>query len=691
MTEIKTGMKVLTYLVASFLLLAIFIPVASQLVLGGSNTDWPANRHDLQGTASTSVEPSAKHDLIWGHELVWYLPFEDVLVKNNEVYTRDFGRTLYSLNLTTGALRWTYSTNILQQMEFDHDYLVGDQCIYLFLNQTDLKGNFTDSIVALNRSDGAVSFKINFKTDEWIAGPLLNDRGLIVANHTSLRIYDQHTGSLLDTQPMGKNITMWFQASDKDVIYFEDNAHIFHAYDLNKKADAWTTSIEPAYGWAYPVIVAGNRLFMTTNWRNVTAFDKSNGNVLWSVGQVDALEMAASDKYLITTTYSDITAYDISTGTQLWHHDYDGTHFGMASPASIAGDQVLASISNCKNCNQTTEGYTNLTSYNIQTGDILWSYSSSNTTMIFEPPVVVPNIVLFLSGSRIYALGDRSKIPVFNQPLVNDTSIIINGNISTTTKKKIVFNAPPVSGIDQSSASFTWNFGDNTTSSLKQPAHTYTRAGSYLATVTIKQGGRTVVIQNKVNVRHVTVLRTPYPPYTVALSILLVVVVVGLIGLGATEPGMYWMLPFFVVLYSRIKNVEALDHYTRGRIMGYLQANPGEHYNSIREELKIQNGVLAYHLKVLEREGYIRSRRDRILKRFYPSDAKVPEPISVEEQIIGAIRRNPGITQIEIAQKTGLAPSTINRVLHQQEQAGSVVLVRDGRQVRCHLVKEPAQ
>jgi|GEM_PF-3728623 len=691
MTNIKVGKKVLTLLVTLFLFSTLIIPFVSDSARGDTSTDWPANRHDLQATSGTSVEPVSKHDIIWGHEFVWYLMFEDALVKDNEVYTRDFGRTVYSLNLTTGASRWTYSTNILQHMEGFHDYLVGDQCLYLFLNQTDLLENFTNSIVALHRTDGSECFKITFKTNEWIGGPILNDRGLILANNTTLRIYDQHTGALLDTQPVGTKIKEFYQASDKDTVYFEDKDHIFHAYDLNKKADAWTSSIEPAYGWFYPVIVAGNRLFMTTNWRNVTAFDKTNGNILWSVEQVDALEMAANDKYLITDTYEDLTAYDISTGTMQWRHDFQNTNFSMDSPPTIAGDQVLVSVSECKNCNATTEGFTNLTSYNIQNGDKLWSYSSTNTSMIFEPPVVVPNIIIFISGSRIYALGDRSKFAQSHQSLAKDAKVFFNGNITTTTNKKVDFKAPAVSGIDLGTASYEWNFGDGTKSTEKEPSHAYTRSGSYVANLTLKQGGRIVVVQNGVKVRPVTVLRSPVPVLTVTISIVLIVVVIGLVGASRTEPGMYWMLPFFVVLYSRIKNVEALDHYTRGRIMGYLQANPGEHYNSIREELKIQNGVLAYHLKVLEREGYIRSRRDRILKRFYPADAKVPQPISVEEQIIGAIRRNPGITQIEIADKTGLAPSTINRVLHQQEQAGAVVLVRDGRHVRCHLLKEPAQ
>jgi predicted transcriptional regulator/outer membrane protein assembly factor BamB len=682
-----TKNKVLTILAVTVLIWTIFAPFTD--VKGDASKDWPAVRHDLQGTSSTSVEPDPKHELLWGRELAFQ--FEDALVKDNEVYARDFLGTIYSVNLTTGETRWKYTQPIFYHMEGYHDYFVGDQCIYMLYNQTDFSDNYTDILIALHRTDGTESFRVTFKQNEWIGGPLLNSRGLLVVNETTLRIYDQYSGILLETQPLGAKVIDLFQSSDKDLIFFEDQGHVFHAYDLNKKATSWTTTIEPLNGWFYPMIVAGNKVLMSTTWRNLTAFDKTNGNMLWSVGEVDALEITANDKSIITTNYDVLESYNIETGALRWRKDLKLTNYAFISPAAIAGDQVLITLSDKTNGSSTLDGYTNLTSFDLQDGDLLWTYSTFNRSTLFQSPVVVPNIIIFINIKGLYALGDRAKFGLFHQNLAKDTAIFFNGNISARTNKKVGFTAPSVNGIDQGTASYAWNFGDGSTSTIKEPTHVYKKSGTYLATLTIKQGGRTVVIQNHVNVRPVSVLRTPFPVYTVTLGIILIVVILGFVGLSQTEPGMYWMLPFFVVLYSRIKKVEALDHYTRGRIMGYLQANPGEHYNSIREELKIQNGVLAYHLKVLEREGYIRSRRDRILKRFYPSDAKVPEPISVEEQIIGAIRRNPGITQIEIAQKTGLPPSTINRVLHQQEQAGSVVLVRDGRHVRCHLLKEPAQ
>ena len=95
--------------------------------------------------------------------------------------------------------------------------------------------------------------------------------------------------------------------------------------------------------------------------------------------------------------------------------------------------------------------------------------------------------------------------------------------------------------------------------------------------------------------------------------------------LGATEVGYFSLISLFLPLYVRLKKKDVLSHFTRGQIFGYIQANPGTHYNAIIQDLRLHNGVGAYHLSVLEREGFIRSLRDGIYKRFYPSTMRIPE------------------------------------------------------------------
>ncbi len=60
-----------------------------------------------------------------------------------------------------------------------------------------------------------------------------------------------------------------------------------------------------------------------------------------------------------------------------------------------------------------------------------------------------------------------------------------------------------------------------------------------------------------------------------------------------------------------------LDQFVRGQIYGYVRANPGDCYSSIRDSLELSNGVVTYHLGELERRGELESRLWGRFKRYY--------------------------------------------------------------------------
>ena len=59
--------------------------------------------------------------------------------------------------------------------------------------------------------------------------------------------------------------------------------------------------------------------------------------------------------------------------------------------------------------------------------------------------------------------------------------------------------------------------------------------------------------------------------------------------------------------------------YQRGRIMGYLQANPGVHFRALLNALEMSNGHLAHHLRVLEEREQLWKRRAGRRVLIYPS------------------------------------------------------------------------
>jgi DNA-binding MarR family transcriptional regulator len=161
---------------------------------------------------------------------------------------------------------------------------------------------------------------------------------------------------------------------------------------------------------------------------------------------------------------------------------------------------------------------------------------------------------------------------------------------------------------------------------------------------------------------------------------------------GGTEVGRYKLIPLTLPLYSRLKKEEVLDQFTRGRIYEYIRNNPGDHYNSIKQELNLNNGVLAYHLKTLEREDYIKSTRDGIYKRFYPLDVKVQRVNgfgirSVQGRIIMHLIQNPGLTQREISGALNISQQVVSYHLNLMMETGHIRAKRQGKTYR-YLVNE---
>ncbi len=151
---------------------------------------------------------------------------------------------------------------------------------------------------------------------------------------------------------------------------------------------------------------------------------------------------------------------------------------------------------------------------------------------------------------------------------------------------------------------------------------------------------------------------------------------VGALAARRNENWKYLLLSLFALpLYSRIHGNRTLDNFVRGQVYGHVQSKPGTHFNEIRKTLKLGNGNLAYHLRKLEKEGFIKSTRDKRFKRFYPVGVEVPEEDGIrlsktQENILDFIEQHPKSSQKEIANKLKESQQTISYNIN--------VLVREG-------------
>ncbi len=178
------------------------------------------------------------------------------------------------------------------------------------------------------------------------------------------------------------------------------------------------------------------------------------------------------------------------------------------------------------------------------------------------------------------------------------------------------------------------------------------------------------------------------PPWASATVIGVSLGLVGLVAAVASiESWRYRFLFLLLPLYSRLRKEEVLDQYTRGKIHGYLVANPGDYFTSIARALGVSGGVLTYHLRVLERQGAIVSRQDGVHKRFYPAGARIddasgPGLSPIQRSVCRVVQETPGIKQKDIASFLGVSAATVSYHLRRLIAWGLVQRARRGMAVR---------
>jgi len=88
--------------------------------------------------------------------------------------------------------------------------------------------------------------------------------------------------------------------------------------------------------------------------------------------------------------------------------------------------------------------------------------------------------------------------------------------------------------------------------------------------------------------------------------------------------------------------------YQRGRLMGYLTANPGCHFRALMAALDMSNGQITHHLRILESEEAIWRRKDGRLVRYYPLTNTMNPGMSQEELPVPPLSPDPNSLQGKI-------------------------------------------
>ena len=147
--------------------------------------------------------------------------------------------------------------------------------------------------------------------------------------------------------------------------------------------------------------------------------------------------------------------------------------------------------------------------------------------------------------------------------------------------------------------------------------------------------------------------------------------------------------------------------YQRGRLMGYLTANPGCHFRALMAALDMSNGQITHHLRILESEEAIWRRKDGRLVRYYPLTNSLfpsmdednlpvpplsPDPNSLQGKILTLLDRDGPLgefpTQAELAVRLEKSQQLVSHHLRTLQKFGLVEKRKMGLKNRYKLTRE---
>jgi predicted transcriptional regulator len=140
--------------------------------------------------------------------------------------------------------------------------------------------------------------------------------------------------------------------------------------------------------------------------------------------------------------------------------------------------------------------------------------------------------------------------------------------------------------------------------------------------------------------------------------------------------------------YARHKRNELLNNLNRKHLFELITAKPGIHFSEIQRKLDLKQGVLSYHLNVLEKNEFIKSIQDGTYRRFYLYDDKIELEFhlhEMQEKILMVINQRPGITQSKISKALGRNRMVINYHLKILLETGILHVEREGRETHCYI------
>lgn len=144
---------------------------------------------------------------------------------------------------------------------------------------------------------------------------------------------------------------------------------------------------------------------------------------------------------------------------------------------------------------------------------------------------------------------------------------------------------------------------------------------------------------------------------------------------------------------GRQKRMTLLLHPFRRDLYQILCENPGTYLLELVEMLESPLGTLTWHLRILEREGLVKSIKFAGKRLYYPRMLRSQEAemayltmrSDTAKQIFAYVVNNPGCYQEEMAASLGVHHDTVRWHVSRMEEVGLVRVEREGRKKKHFL------
>ncbi len=171
------------------------------------------------------------------------------------------------------------------------------------------------------------------------------------------------------------------------------------------------------------------------------------------------------------------------------------------------------------------------------------------------------------------------------------------------------------------------------------------------------------------------------------------VILAGLATIGAALKGL--ASGGLLAGYARVQGPAVLQHPGRSQVYDLVKGSPGVHFMDLADQVPFGWSTLNYHLRVLEKNEIIFRIKDGRYARFF--DRQSGTYANGRKELVAALKndttaaiakhivRHPGIAQCDIAEKFGIAASTVSWHIRRLHGAGLVDKQRDRHYTRYYM------